>query len=137
MLNWGDWARMDYVTGLRFSGRLEAMVEVLPAQAEELHKQSGQKQRLFADLRYAAKTWAWERRVVLIAEVPEKGRNARFVVTLFEGDTQSIYDGIYCAHGEVESRIKEEQLGLSSDRTLAHGGGRISCVCCCRQRQPC
>ena len=39
-------------------GRLEAMAEVLLAQAEVLHKQSGQKQRLFADLRYAAKTGA-------------------------------------------------------------------------------
>jgi hypothetical protein len=98
------------------------MAEVLLAQAEELHKQSGQKQRLFADLRYAAKTGAWERRVILKAEVSEKGRNPRFVVTHLEGDAQAIYDEIYCARGEMENRIKEQQLGLFSDRTSAHGG---------------
>jgi len=100
---------------------LEAMAEVLLAQAEALHKQSGQKQRLFADLRYAAKTWAWERRVILKAEVTDKGRNPRFVVTNLEGDAQAIYDEIYCARGEMENRIKEQQLGLFSDRTSAHG----------------
>jgi hypothetical protein len=68
---------VDYVIGVARNGRLEAMAEVLLAQAEQLHKQSGQKQRLFADLRYAAKTWAWERRVILKAEVTDKGRNAR------------------------------------------------------------
>jgi hypothetical protein len=42
---------VDYVIGVARNGRLEPMAEVLLAQAEELHKQSGQKQRLFADLR--------------------------------------------------------------------------------------
>ena len=121
MLNWCDWAGVEYVIGVARNGRLEAMAEVVLAQAEVLHKQSGQKQRLFADLRYAAKTWAWERRVILKAEVTQKGRNPRFVVTNLEGDAQAIYDEIYCARGEMENRIKEQQLGLFSDRTSAHG----------------
>ena len=76
---------------------------------------------LFRSLRYAAKTWSWERRVIVKAEVLEKGKNPRFVVTNQEGDAQEIYERIYCARGEMENRIKEQQLGLFSDRTSAHG----------------
>jgi hypothetical protein len=59
--------------------------------------------------------------VILKAEVTDKGRNPRFVVTHLEGDAQAIYDEIYCARGEMENRLKEQQLGLFSDRTSAHG----------------
>jgi len=31
-----------------------------------------------------------------------------------------LYDSIYCARGEMENRIKEQQLGLFADRTSAH-----------------
>ena len=31
-----------------------------------------------------------------------------------------LYDQIYCARGEMENRIKEQQLGLFSDRTSCH-----------------
>ncbi len=107
MLNWCDWVRVDYVIGVARNRRLEAMAEVLVAQAEDLHQRSGQKQRLFADLRYAAKTWAWERWLILRAEVTQKGRNPRLVATHLAGEAQSIYDEIYCARGEMENRIKE------------------------------
>ena len=40
--------------------------------------------------------------MILKAEVSEKGRNPRFVVTNLEGDAQAIYDEIYCARGEAE-----------------------------------
>ena len=55
-----------------------------------------------------------ERRVIVKAEVLEKGKNPRFVVTNLEGDAQEIYERIYCARGEMENRIKEQQLGLFS-----------------------
>ena len=37
-----------------------------------------------------------------------------------KGPSQSIYDGTYCARGEMENRIKEQQLGLFADRTSSH-----------------
>jgi hypothetical protein len=61
-----------------------------------------------------------ERRVIAKAEVTDKGRNPRFVVTNIEGDAQALYDEVYCARGEMENRIKEQQLGLFSDRTSCH-----------------
>ena len=49
----------------------------------------------------------------------EKGSNPRFVVTNLEATTSDLYDTVYCARGEMESRIKEQQLGLFADRTSA------------------
>ena len=70
----------------------------------------------------ARKARARERQVILEAEVTEKGPNPRFGATHLAGDAQAIHDEIYCARGEMENRIKEQQLGLFSDRTSAHGG---------------
>jgi hypothetical protein len=100
--------------------RLEAMAEPLMEQARALHAQSQEKERLFYDLDYAAASWGSERRVILKAEVTHKGSNPRFVVTNLKGDAQHIYDKIYCGRGGMENRIKEQQLGLFSDRTSAH-----------------
>ena len=55
------------------------------------------------------------------AEHREQGSNPRFVVSNLEGEEQAIYDQIYCARGEMENRIKEQQLGLFADRTSCHG----------------
>ncbi|MDP7427079.1 MAG: transposase [Alphaproteobacteria bacterium] len=46
-----------------------------------------------------------------------KGANPRYVVTNLEGDGQKLYDGLYCQRGEMENRIKEQQLALFADRT--------------------
>ena len=34
---------------------------------------------------------------------------------------QRLYDRLYCARGEMENRIKEQQLDLFADRTSCHG----------------
>lgn len=41
-------------------------------------------------------------------------------MTNLEGQAQALYEEIYCARGEMENRIKEQQLGLFSDRTSCH-----------------
>jgi hypothetical protein len=81
---------------------------------------TAEKQRLFEWIDYAAHSWDKERRVIAKAEVTEKGKNPRFVVTSLEGDAQQLYDEGYCARGEMENRIKEQQLGLFADRTSCH-----------------
>ncbi len=53
-------------------------------------------------------------------EVTAQGRNPRFIVTNLNGDAQQLYDKVYCARGEMENRIKEQQPGLFADRTSAH-----------------
>ena len=120
MLRWCDRARVDYLVGLARNRRLEALGAPLMAQAETAYAATLQKQRHFAWLDYAASTWDRPRRVIAKAEFGAQGRNPRFVVTSLEGDAQALYDEVYCARGEMENRIKEQQLGLFSDRTSCH-----------------
>jgi hypothetical protein len=58
--------------------------------------------------------------VVAKAEHLDKGANPRFVVTSIEMeqmDAQILYEQLYCGRGEMENRIKEQQLWLFADRT--------------------
>ncbi|MCH8879480.1 MAG: transposase, partial [Planctomycetes bacterium] len=51
----------------------------------------------------------------------EKGPNCRYVVTNLTEAPQEIYDGRYTARGDMENRIKEQQLDLFADRTSCQG----------------
>ena len=61
-----------------------------------------------------------QRRVIARIEHTEKGENPRFITTTLAGEGQQLYEQTYCARGEVENRIKEQQLGLFADRTCCH-----------------
>jgi hypothetical protein len=121
MLRWCERHGVDYIVGLAKNTRLLALADELLQQAAAGHEQSQDKQRLFGWLEYAAGTWDRSRRVIAKAEHSAKGTNPRFVVTSLQGEAQAIYDEIYCARGEMENRIKEQQLGLFADRTSSHG----------------
>ena len=52
-----------------------------------------------------------------------RGRNARYVVTNIsrkQVGARELYARRYCARGDAENRIKDQQLWLFSDRTSAH-----------------
>jgi hypothetical protein len=121
MLRWCERAGVDYLVGLARNSRLETLGRPLMAQAEAAYAAAGAKQRLFGWLDYGAHSWDKERRVIAKAEYGAQGKNPRFVVTSLDGDAQALYDEVYCARGEMENRIKEQQLGLFSDRTSCHG----------------
>ena len=120
MLRWCDHHGVDYIIGLAKNKRLKAMGSDLMEQAEARFNETGKKQRLFGEFRYAAGTWDRERRVIIKAEHGSMGCNPRFIVTSLEGDPQELYDEVYCARGDMENRIKEQQLDLYADRTSAH-----------------
>ena len=66
------------------------------------------------------KSWSVERRVVGKAEHLSKGPNPRFIVTNIpatERASRALYEQDYCGRGEMENRIKEQQLCLFADRT--------------------
>ena len=53
-------------------------------------------------------------------EYLDKGENPRFVVTSLSvdrADARTLYEQTYCARGDMENRIKEQQLWLFADRT--------------------
>jgi hypothetical protein len=120
MLHWCEWASVDYIVGVAKNARLQALGAELMAQAVAGFAATGEKQRGFGWIDYAAGTWDRARRVIAKAEVTAQGENPRFVVTSLEGDAQQLYDLVYCARGEMENRIKEQQLGLFADRTSCH-----------------
>lgn len=120
MLRWSERNQVDYIVGLAKNKRVEGLCRELKEKAEALWESEGEKQRLFEWIDYGAQSWDQKRRVIAKAEHGEKGSNPRFVVTSLQGDPQSLYEKVYCARGEMENRIKEQQLGLFADRTSCH-----------------
>jgi hypothetical protein len=121
IMAWCEANGVGYILGLAKNARLkEAMAEEL-AEAKRLYEQSGEASRVFKDFTYQTlDSWSQARRVVGKAEHLEKGSNPRFVVTsieLEELDAKTLYEQEYCARGEMENRIKEQQLYLFADRT--------------------
>ena len=118
ILRWCDKAGVGYVIGLPSNKRLAALAAPVAGAAEAMHRLDGDKLRLFDSFMYAAGTWPRERRVVVKAEHTDLGANTRFVVTNLNmaDDPQGLHDGMYCERGEMENRIKDQQLSLFADR---------------------
>ena len=120
MLYWCERNGVSYCVGLAQNSRLNALTELHRERLARQFAATELKQREFADLRYGAKTWTTERRVIARLEHSDKGDNPRYIVTNLEGDADTLYEQLYCARGEMENRIKEAQLGLFADRTSCH-----------------
>jgi hypothetical protein len=117
MLNWCERKGVRYIVGLAKNQRLKRLSRTWIEQARTQYEATQQKQRVFTDLLYKAGTWQRRRRVILKAEHMSQGSNPRYVVTNLAGEAQTLYEQIYCARGEMENRIKEQQLDLFADRT--------------------
>jgi len=123
LMRWCEDHGVDYILGLAKNDRLgwEIDLELELAKAES--EATGKPARRFKDFAYQTlKSWSRARRVVGKAEYLPKGPNSRFVVTSlsheqYEG--QVLYEEVYCGRGEMENRIKEQQLMLFADRTSA------------------
>lgn len=115
--------RVDYVLGLAKNERLKKAIVDEMKLAESLFGQTQQPARVFKDFRYQTlNSWSRERRAIGKAEWMEKGANPRFVVTSLPAermDARAIYEDFYCARGDMENRIKEQQLDMFADRTSA------------------
>jgi hypothetical protein len=123
LLRWCDRHQVDYIVGLAKNTVLKQRLEPWMARAARQFDQSQQSQRLFAEFHYAAATWDRPRRVLGKAEHNGHGPNPRFVVTSLTGDPQELYEQLYCQRGDMENRIKEQQLDLFADRTSCHRFG--------------
>ncbi len=120
MLGWCERHGVGYIVGLAKNARLNDLAAPWMETAEKGFAASGEKQRLFGEFVYAAGTWKRTRRVIARIEHGPKGANPRYIVTNLEGDTQALYEKLYCARGDMENRIKEQQLDLFADRTSCH-----------------
>lgn len=95
-----------------------------PALPNDLHHKA------YAELKYRTKdSWNCQRRVIGKAAITGGKINPRFIVTDLTGDEdwientptfltgQAIYEDYYCARGDMENRIKEQQMDMFADRT--------------------
>jgi hypothetical protein len=123
LMAWCEAHRVDYLFGLARNERLVGAIAEALAEAEAQSLSQGGPARRFADFAWRTRdSWSRERRVVAKAEHLSKGPNPRFVVTSLsaaEVDARTLYEQVYCARGEVENRIKEQQLDLFAGRTSA------------------
>ena len=113
--------RVDYVFG---QAKNERLLKLLSSEMEAAKRQfeaTGLPTRVFGEKRYQTlESWSRERRLVGKAEHLAAGANPRFVVTSLgqeQYDARALYEDLYCARGEMENRIKEQQLELFADRT--------------------
>lgn len=120
VMDWCESNDVGYILGLAKNAVVKRLAGHLIDRAEVEFGDTGKKQRLFSDIEYGAKTWKIERRVIVKAEHSQRGDNPRFVVTNLKGDAQTLYDDVYCKRGDMENRIKEQQLDLFADRTSCH-----------------
>ena len=123
IMGWCESHAVDYVLGLARNKRLERSISKSMTKAKRKSKKTGKPARYFDELRYRTqKSWSRERRVVAKAEHLAKGRNPRFIVTSLskkQVGPKRLYETIYCARGDMENRIKEQQLFCFADRTSA------------------
>jgi hypothetical protein len=124
LMAWCEQQEVGFVFGLARNARLQRALGGELEQAREQFDQSGHAARVFKDFVYITrKSWSRQRRVVGKAEHLPQGANPRFVVTSLAIESwpaDALYEQLYCARGEMENRIKEQQLCLFADRTSAH-----------------
>ncbi len=121
IMSWCEHNNVDYVLGLAKNSRLKDEISDELNRAKEFFEQTGKAARIYKDFKYKTLTsWSRCRRVIAKAEHLEKGQNPRFIVTSIQADkidAKDLYEYHYCARGEMENRIKEQQLHLFADRT--------------------
>ena len=124
LMVWCEANGIDYVLGMARNRRTERMIAKQMEQARREFLQTGKPTRRFRSFWYRTrKTWSRKRRMIGKAEYLPKGANPRFVVTSLSArqyEKRFVYEELYCARGEMENRIKEEQLDLFGDRASCH-----------------
>jgi hypothetical protein len=132
---------VHYVFGLARNKRLQEMLAPELAKVRAAHdeacararhegREEPRSARGFAELQYRTlESWSRTRRVIGKAEITGGKDNPRFIVTDLTGQEdwavdlpafasgRDLYERFYCARGDMENRIKEQQLDLFADRT--------------------
>lgn len=132
IMSWCENHDLYFCFGLSRNARLVDRIDWALAEARTQRCLTGVATRVFTQFNYKTRTsWSRERRVIAKAEILAKGENPRFVVTnlpqngFMDEQTdrfcpQALYEVFYCARGDMENRIKEQQLYMFADRTSTH-----------------
>ena len=148
IMSWCEARKIDYAFGLAGNERLVRMSLPLQEKAQAQYQQRQQHlvtslepylqpevtrteapQLLLPEVWYQSlqyrtlNSWSCSRRVVCKLSYDDNGPKRRFVVTSIPASKvipSQIYTEYYCPRGDMENRIKEQQLDLFSDRTSTH-----------------
>ena len=123
LMSWCESNGVDFIFGLARNQRLRKIIGQQMHEATQQWNQTGKPARVFTEFDYRTRKkknggWDRARRVVAKAEHIDGKENPRFVVTSLSGsawEARKLYEGLYCARGEMENRIKE-QFSLFADR---------------------
>jgi hypothetical protein len=121
LLRWCEAHDVDYLFGLAKNARLLRILGAEMHAAKEAYAQTQRPARVFKDFEYRThKSWSRPRRVVGKAEhLAGDKANPRFVVTSLPAtafEAATLYEQEYCGRGDMENRIKEQQLYLFADQ---------------------
>ncbi len=127
LMSWAEQNQVDYIIGLARNDRLAGRIASELKQAKVKLAETGKAARVFADFNWSTRnSWSVERRVVAKAEalppLNNPKANPRFVVTSLDArawPAQSLYERLYCARGDMENRIKDQQLDMFGSRVSA------------------
>ena len=121
LMVWCELNGVKYLLGLARNAVLERKLEPALQKAKALSQaQGGTPARVFMEMTYRAQRWHAPRWVIGKAEWTQGEGNPRFIVTNEDPcqfQAQSLYEQDYCGRGDMENRIKEQQLDLCADRT--------------------
>ncbi len=125
IMTWCERHGVGYIVGIGRNQRITKRSQTWLDQAEQEFKVTQEKVRVFGEFRYGSREWKKggqikERRVIIKAEQLVGKSNPRYIVTNLTGDPKHLYEKVYCARGDMENRIKEQQLDMFADRTSCH-----------------
>jgi len=129
---WCETHEVFYCFGLAPNARLHRLSKDAMFRARITACLVGRSTRVFTEFDYKTlDSWSCSRRVIAKAEVLPEGENPRFIVTSLPQNgfdskhadrflPAACYEQFYCARGDMENRIKEQQMDLFADRTSTH-----------------
>jgi hypothetical protein len=117
-MDWCEANGIGYIFGFGGNPVLESMIRpVADEVCVERAVTRTEKLRRWSTLRYGAKNWKRQRRVVARIEATKLGLDVRYVVTSLKGSAKHLYETVYCGRGQAENFIKLHKAQLASDRT--------------------
>jgi len=122
LMSWCEQQGLFYIIGLPRNTRLVQRIKKHLRRSCAEHTRTGLPARRYLSFSYRTRrSWSRNRRVIAKAEYTEGKENPRFIVTNLPREwhfsAQELYEELYCARGEMENRIKEQQLYLFADRS--------------------
>jgi hypothetical protein len=132
IMAWCESSGVYYCLGLAKNSVLIEQLGPALAGARARHCLTGTSVRVFAEFTYGTrKTWSRPRRIIGKAEVSRLGDSPRFLATNlpargFPGEDLArftparLYEGFYCARGQMENMLKQQTLDLQADRMSTH-----------------